>query len=153
MENAAFTLSPESSARRSPPGILPGHGKFAFVYGVVGVGTLVATAAFAALADLSWLQGLLIFIGCLSVGWAILFTILEVRRLAQSAREREEEALLSSSNPYVSHSVAIDPSTGDPYPHHEDYGESCGQDQGQRTSRLPGTTPLIDRLVKRAREN
>ena len=32
----------------------------------------------------------------------------------------------------------------EPYPHHETYPESPGEDQGQLTSHLPGSTPFFD---------
>ena len=41
------------------------------------------------------------------------------------------------------------PPTGEPYPHHEDYPESAGEDQGQLTSHLPGSTPLMGKPNRR----
>ena len=35
------------------------------------------------------------------------------------------------------------PSRDEPYPHHETYPESPGEDQGQLTSHLPGSTPFL----------
>ena len=34
----------------------------------------------------------------------------------------------------------------EPYPHHEDYQGSEGEDQGQLTSHLPGSTPFFEKL-------
>jgi hypothetical protein len=34
----------------------------------------------------------------------------------------------------------------EPYPHHEHYPESAGEDQGQLTSHLPGSTPFLEEL-------
>ena len=149
-----FVLEENSVGLRKPRfiGIIPGHEKFAFMYGVIAIGALAVAIAYWAVARLDWFQCVLVFVGCLAVGWAMLYTVLEVRRLAQTPSEREQEALEGRSNPYISRSVSIEPSTGDPYPHHEEYRESCGQDQGQRTSRLPGSTPLIDDLLRRERE-
>ena len=86
--------------------------------------------------------------GCLIVGWAILFSVLEVRRLGQTAKERADEAL-EDANPYSSRIVVVEPPTGERYPHHEDHAESPGLDQGQRTSQLPDSMPFIDRFLSR----
>jgi hypothetical protein len=39
----------------------------------------------------------------------------------------------------------------EPYPHHEDYPESAGEDQGQLTSHLTGSTPFFEKLDVRIR--
>ena len=41
------------------------------------------------------------------------------------------------------------PADEEPYPHHEDYPESAGEDQGQLTSHLPGSTPFLEDLAVR----
>jgi len=143
---------PVASAGKAFFSIAPGHEKFAFLYAVIAVGALGTAVTYGMVAGLSWLRMLLAFLGCLSVGWALLFSVLEARRLAQTPDERASEALEGRANPYTSRSVDIRQPTGDPYPHHEDYFESSGQDQGQRTSRLPGSTPLIDGFLERRRE-
>jgi len=52
---------------------------------------------------------------------------------------------------YATRTVAVKPPTGEPYPHHEYFVESAGFDQGQLTSRIPGSTPFLDSFVERWR--
>jgi hypothetical protein len=130
-------------------GIVPGHERFVFLYAVIAAGAIASAMTYSAIAGLAWWQSLLTLIACLTVGCAILFSILEVRRLAQTPNQRADEALVSTSNPYPSRIVVVEPPTGDPYPHHEDYAESAGLDQGQLTSKLPDSTPFIDSILSR----
>jgi len=130
-------------------GIVPGHERFVFLYAVIAAGAIASAMIYRAVAGLAWWQSLLMLFTCLTVGWAILFSILEVRRLGQTPKERADEALEGSSNPYPARIVDVAPPTGDPYPHHEDYAESAGLDQSQLTSRLPNSTPFIDGILSR----
>lgn len=133
-------------------GIVPGQERFAFLYVAISVAVTACVMTYCSIAAFPWWQSLSMLIGCLLVGWAILFSILEVRRLGQTAKERADEALGGSSNPYPSRIVIVEPSTGDPYPHHEDYAGSSGLDQGQLTSQLPDSMPFIDRFLSRGRD-
>ena len=145
MDKDVLNASVADSAKPRRPGVVPLQKKLDFLYVVIGVGVLVSAGLYSLVAGLRLWQTLIVLFGGLSVGWALLYSILEVRRLAQTAKEREEELL----DPYFSRTVTIEPPTDDPCPHHEDYRESSGQDQGQRTSRLPGSTPLVDRILER----
>jgi hypothetical protein len=78
----------------------------------------------------------------------IVFSLLKTQRPVASASARrlarqyeafeadlgriENEKLLEQSK-----------SPDEPYPHHETYPESPGEDQGQLTSHLPGSTPFL----------
>lgn len=107
--------------------------------------------SFSLVNGLGWTERVLMLIGGLFVAWGILFTCLEMHRLAQTPNERAEE-VLPEEEPTCS-AVTVQPPTGDPYPHHEDYPESAGFDQGQLTSRTPGSTPFLEDLVGRGEQN
>ena len=126
--------------------IVPGHERFAFLYVAISAPVIACVMAYSAMAGLTWWQSLIMLIGFLIGAWATLFSFLEVRRLAQTPKDRADEEL-RNANPYSSRMVVVEPPTGDPYPHHEDYPESSGQDQGQLTSHLPDETPLIGRFL------
>ena len=79
-----------------------------------------------------------------------LFSLLEFTGVAENAR-RAEDGLKSEPDPYAPRQITVAPPTGEPYPHHEDHPESAGLDQGQLTSRLSETTPLIDLFLNRRR--
>jgi len=95
------------------------------------------------IAGLTAMQTLLLLSGSLIVTWTILFTVLEILRLAGRSRIVEDEDL------EIPRVLIVQPSTGDPYPHHEHYAERGGLDQGQLTSHLPESTPLIVELRRR----
>jgi hypothetical protein len=126
----------------------PGNERFAFLYVVIAAGAVASAMIYSGIIGLTLGQTILAVIGAVVVGWAILFSILEVRRLAKTPAEAAQ-ALEEASNPYTPRTVVVDPPTADPYPHHEDYTQSSGFDQGQLTSRIPDTTPLIARLLGR----
>ena len=147
MPNNLLNVSVAGPARAKFVGVVPGREKFAFLYVVIAAAGLAGVMTYSGIAGLAWWQSLLMLVGCLIVGWAILFSILEVRRLGQTTKERADEAVEGSSNPYPSRNVVVAPPTADPYPHHEDYAQSSGFDQGQLTSQLPDSTPFIDRFL------
>ena len=93
---------------------------------------------------------MLLLIGGLFVAWGIVFTFLELRLLAQTPKERAGDILPEEKEPYGP--VTVQPATGDPYPHHEDYPESVGFDQGQLTSRISGSTPFVEDLARSQEE-
>jgi len=131
--------------------IVPGRERFTFLYVVISAIAIAFVMTYSGIAGLAWWQSLLMLIGCLTVGWAFLFSVLEMRRLAQKPKNKGDEAL-TEANPYSPRIVAVKPPTGEPYPHHEYYAESQGFDQGQLTSQLPDSTPFIDRFLSRGRE-
>jgi hypothetical protein len=102
------------------------------------------------LAGLSWLQFILVALGASFLLWTIFFTLYEFRRMTQTARETEEVDQARRTELRI---VFVEPPTGEPYPHHEHHAESPGQDQGQLTSRLSGSTPLLDKLLERHRRH
>jgi len=127
-----------------------GKEKFAFLYAVISVVAIGCAMTFSWIVGLAWWQAALLVIGCLIGAWATLFSLLEIQRLGAKPKSAEE-ALSEEADPYASRSVVVDPPTGDPYPHHEDYAQSSGQDQGQLTSRLTGSTPFVDAILSRRR--
>lgn len=125
-------------------GIARGKEKFAFLYGVATAITITCVIAFSLIANLKLWQGLLLLVGCLFVACALIFHFLEMYRTSHPAMGPAEGA----SDPYFSRTVSVAPPTKEPYPHHEDFKESAGFDQGQLTARIPGSTPFIDRLER-----
>lgn len=102
----------------------------------------------------SWINGLSVWqtvalvSGSLIGACATLFTFLELFRIAEPAKATDE-AFKNEPDPYAPETIVVEPPTGEPYPHHEDHVESAGFDQGQLTSRLNESTPLIDTLMSR----
>jgi len=132
--------------------IAPGNERFAFLYVVIAAGATASAMIYSGIAGLAWSRSLLMVIGAVVVGWAVLFSVLEVRRLAQTPDEAAK-AREDASNPYSARTVVVvEPPTADPYPHHEDYVQSSGFDQGQLTSRIADTTPFIGKFEKRGRK-
>lgn len=131
--------------------LAPGNERFGFLYVVIAAGALASAMIYSGLAGLTWWHSMLMVVGAVAVGCAILYSILEMRRLAQTPHEAAKAAE-KAANPYRPRTVVVDPPTADPYPHHEDYEQSSGFDQGQLTSRIADTTPLIGKLQRRASE-
>ena len=121
-----------------------------FPYAMVFAVMLSFIAGFGMMAGMRAWEVLLWSVGgCLVVG-LIIFTFFEVRRLAgismsteQLAREEAEADRMNA--------VVVEGPTNDACPHHEDYVESAGFDQGQLTSRTPEGTPFIEDLLRRWR--
>ncbi len=124
----------------------------AFIYGAVTAVVLTCLGMYSLLADLTAWQTLLLLAGSLIVTWTILFTVLEMLRLARQSNAGGSQALIEDEELDLPRVVVVRPSTGDPYPHHEHYAESGGLDQGQLTSQLP-ESPLIIELIRRRRRN
>ena len=129
---------------------VPGSEKFTFLYAVIAAGAVASAMTYSGITGLAWWQSLLLVIGAVIVGWAALFSVLEMRRVSQTPEEaaRAREAAV---NPYTARTLIVDPPTADPYPHHEEYTQSAGFDQGQLTSRIADTTPLIEKFLRRKR--
>ena len=134
------------------PVFVRGHEKWVFLY------ALFSVAAIAGATTYSWIHGLrgwetvLLWIGCLLGAWATLFSFLEMRRLGQSPKEQADEVLGPEADPYIPRNVEVRPETGDAQVHHDFYPEIAGLDQGQLTSQLSGTTPLVDSFLERRRK-
>jgi hypothetical protein len=88
-----------------------------FVFGVVTAVVLTCLGMYSLIAGLTAMQTLLLLSGSLIVTWTILFTVLEILRLAGRSRIVEDEDL------EIPRVLIVQPSTGDPYPHHEHYAE------------------------------
>ena len=131
-------------------GIVRGEEKFAFLYVVISAVAVGCAMTYSWIAGLALLPTVLVLTGALIGAWATLFSVLEVRRLNQTPKN-STEGIAEEADPYASRAVAVGPPADEPCPHHEEYPESPGFDQGQRTSRLSGTTPLIDTFLDRQR--
>lgn len=126
--------------------IEPGQEKFTFIYVVISAAAVTCAIAYSLFAGLAFWQGFLLVIGSLLVACAFVFILMEMRRASRKAKTRAGEATNEDANLYASRAVSVAPPTGEPYPHHEDFAESAGFDQGQLTARIPGSTPFIDKL-------
>ena len=109
------------------------------------------------MARIGW-QNCLILIGSAAAfTGGVLFALLELHRLGRAASGNA--AILAQNTSDANQSIRLrafaslrrimmqPAESNDPYPHHEDYPESPGQDQGQLTSRLTGSTPLLEELA------
>jgi hypothetical protein len=108
---------------RTPLISFRGSGGFAFLYAVVATATVAFVMTISGVAGLFCWQTLLMLIGTVLVGWAVLFGVLEIRRLGKGKDEVEE---LEDIAAYPSRNVFVAPPTGDACVHHEDYLESQG---------------------------
>jgi hypothetical protein len=120
------------------------------MYAVASAVVATCIILYSLMAELSGWQSLVLLLGVLVVVWAIIFSFLEVRRIASRSQKitGPDEAV----DPDAPRRVLVEPSTGDPCPHHENHNGSPGMDQGQFTSQLRGETPLIEFLQRRARK-
>lgn len=125
----------------------------AFIYGAVTAVVLTCLGMYSLLASLTIWQTLLLLSGSLIVIWTILFTVLEMLRLAKQSNSGGNQAVIEDEDLEFPRVVVVHPATGDPYPHHEHYAESGGLDQGQLTSQLPESAPLFIELIRRRRRN
>lgn len=128
---------------------ISGGEKFTFLYVAGSALALTCGVAYSLMAGLTRLQSILLLIGCVLVAGAAVFCLLEVVGIARRGKPGAPKA---QPDVYASRTVAIEPPTGDPYAHHEDYKESAGLDQGQLTARIPGSTPFIGDLLERGQK-
>ena len=121
-----------------------------FPYAVVFAVMISFIAGFGMMAGMYGWEILLWCIGaCLVIG-GIIFTFFEVRRLAGISKSTQELAREEAEADRMTRRVVVvEGPTGDPYPHHEDFAESAGSDQGQLTSRSPEPTPVIGKLLSK----
>ncbi len=121
--------------------------RLAFIY--VAITAIVATCIvlYCLVADWSRSQTLLLLGGSLVLVWAILFSFLEVGRIA--ARSSRIIGLDEDVDPDAPRIVIVEPPTAEATPHHETHAGSPGLDQGQLTSRLPDHTPSIGDVLRR----
>jgi FlaA1/EpsC-like NDP-sugar epimerase len=83
-------------------------------------------------------QALLLASGCAALVWVAVFTFVQ---FSQFTKQREHQGSQKRER-NINRRVILGPASGESYPHHEDHSESPGQDQGQLTSHLPGSTPF-----------
>jgi len=105
--------------------------------------TIIAIALiFALLAGLSPRISILILIVCAVLMGGIVYS---VRALSGAGypRGKTNSSLQPHTRMRAEPQVPVSQPTGEPYPHHEAHPESPGQDQGQLTSHLPGSTPFV----------
>jgi len=119
-----------------------------FLYGVATTVVATCIVLYSLVAGWSGFQSVLLLVGSLIVVWAIVFSFLEVGRIA--SRSEKITGPDEVVDPDAPRKVIVAPPTGHPYPHHEDHVESAGLDQGQLTSRLSGT-PSVGELFPRGR--
>ncbi len=119
-----------------------------FPYAVVFAVMVSFIAGFGMMAGMYRWEILMWCIGaCLVIG-GIIFTFFEVRRLAGISKSNQELAREEAEADRMTRRiVVVEGPTEHPYPHHEDFAESAGTDQGQMTSRSPEPTPVIGKLL------
>lgn len=123
--------------------------RVAFIYVVVSALVITAMVLYTLIAGWAWMQAFWLTLGLLVVVWAIVFSILEVRRIA--ARSKSILGPADIVDPDAPREVIVEPPTGEATPHHEWHAGSEGLDQGQLTSRLTGT-PTPGELLHRGHE-
>jgi hypothetical protein len=79
----------------------------------------------------------------------IVFSLLKTQRPVPSASSRRlarQYEAFQADLVRIEREKLLEQSTNsdEPYPHHENHPESPGQDQGQLTSHLPGSTPFFE---------
>jgi hypothetical protein len=108
-----------------------------FIFGVIGALIVTGVTLYSLAADYSAMQTTILMLGCLVVAFAIIFSFLEVRRIAHRSNSIGGE--ISGVDPDGPRKIIVEPPTGEATPHHEFHEGSRGLDQGQLTSRLSGT--------------
>src|SRR5689334_25302367 len=91
--------------------------KCAFVYVVVATIAIGSAMTFSWIIRLGWWHTALVVVGALLFAYGIGFSFIEMRRLAQTPKERASEILFEETDPYPPRTVVVAPPTGDPYPH------------------------------------
>jgi hypothetical protein len=120
--------------------------RVAFIYAVLTAMVATCITLYGLTADWPRSQTLLLLAGSLIVVWAIVFTFLEVGRIA--ARDSSIVGPDDGVDPDAPRRVVVEGPTGEATPHHEVHAGSPGLDQGQLTSSLPDHTPSIGSLLR-----
>jgi hypothetical protein len=122
--------------------------RITFVFVVVTAVIVTSIVSYGLMAALTSWESLVLLMGTLILVWAIVFTILEMYRLARLPKNGSGQAVIEDEDDLdFPRTVVVQPPTGEPCPHHEYYPESPGLDQGQLTSQLPGSTLWIGELM------
>jgi hypothetical protein len=120
--------------------------QIAGVYMAATAVTATCLVLYSLMAGLPLSETLVLLLGVLIVVWAIIFTFLEVRRIA--ARAKSIAGSDELVDPDAPRRVIVEGPTGEATPHHEAHAGSPGLDQGQLTSNLPDHTPNIGNLMR-----
>lgn len=96
---------------------------------------------------------LILVMGAAVITGGVIFTILEVHRLASPAGApvtQPEHPSAHGLSAFANLGRAMQPvaESTEACPHHEYYPESPGQDQGQLTSRWPSSTPSLREFLR-----
>ena len=118
--------------------------RVAFTFVVVSAIAITCVTVYGLVAGVTWFEGLFVLGGVLALIWAILFSLFEVRRIADRSKSIGGE--MTGPDPDRARTVSVGPPSGHPYPHHEQIEGSMGLDQGQLTSRSPDLPPISDLL-------
>jgi hypothetical protein len=122
------------------------NSRIAGVYVAATAVTVTSLVLYSLMAGLPASESLLLLLGVLIVIWAIVFTFLEVGRIA--ARAKSIAGSDELVDPDAPRTVIVEGPTGEATPHHEAHAGSPGLDQGQLTSNLPDHTPTIGYLMR-----
>lgn len=129
---------------------------------IVAAGTLALIIGLSE--GLSVADCIILVLGAAVFAGGITYTFLEVRRLGRrgngrNVAEAEQEAIFRASRAARLKALAkwrklVRPRSGidEACPHHEYFPESPGQDQGQLTSSLPVSTPLLEHFAESSRD-
>lgn len=118
-----------------------------FTYGLATALVATAIVLYSLMAGWSREQTLILLVGTLIVVWTIIFSFLEVRRIA--ARKKSILGPDDVVDPDAAREVIVHGPTAEATPHHEAHIGSPGLDQGQLTARLPDQTPSLGNLLHR----
>lgn len=124
-----------------------GQEKYTFLYIVFPCLALTAALLYCMLTGLTRLQSFFLSLGAVLLACTAVFFFLEIRRIARASKGVEE--IKPEADVYAPRDVSVEPPTGEPYPHHEDFVESQGFDQGQLTARIPDETPFLEGFFSR----
>jgi hypothetical protein len=103
----------------------------------------------ATLPRVEWLVGSILMGAAAMLIGGIVFSLLKTQRPVPSASARRvarQCVALDADLVRIEREKLLEQPTDsdEPYPHHETHPESPGQDQGQLTSHLPGSTPFFE---------
>ncbi len=113
-----------------------------FLFVVISAIAATCITIYGLAAGYSMFQGAILGVGCMIVLWAIIFSIMELQRLAR--RSKRIGGHESGFDPDAPRRVIVEPPTGEATPHHEQHGGSPGLDQGQLTARSPDLSPFSE---------